>query len=243
MIVNFYGISDIGRVKQLNQDALYYNVTPDGSAGVFAVADGVGGLKFGEVASSKAAQYIEEWWKNFLICGLGGDSRKTTDNLSELVFGINNEVCFFNEQNQTQSATTLSLLVIYGGLYYFAHVGDSRIYAYSASERKVYQITNDHSKDIIKERNGRQYVQSALTDGLGHKKSIKCDICYGALNNAVNGFMVCSDGVYKRQSDIRIAEIISASGDAKAVCENLIFGAKQAGESDNITAAYVNIIL
>lgn len=243
MFFNGYGISDIGRVKQVNQDALYYNVTPDGSAAVFAVADGVGGLKFGEVASAKAVQYIEDWWKNFLICGFGTDSKKTTDNLSELVFGINNEIYSFNEQNQIQSATTLSLLILYGGLYYFAHVGDSRIYACSAAERKVYRITTDHSKDIIKERNGRQYVQSALTDGLGHRKSIKCDLCFGALNSVVNGFMLCSDGVYKRQDDLRIAEIISASGDAKAICENLISGAKQAGESDNITAAYVNIVL
>lgn len=243
MILNGYGISDIGRVKQVNQDAIYYNITPDGSAGIFAVADGVGGLKFGEVASAKAAQHIEKWWQNFLLCGFGCDNEKTTDSLSELIFGINSDICSFNEQNQTQSATTLSLLVLYGGLYYFAHVGDSRIYAYAAAERKVYQITTDHSKDIIKERNGHQYVQSALTDGLGHKRSIKCDLCFGALNSAVNGFLVCSDGVYKRQNDLRIAEIISSSGDAKAICENLINGAKQAGESDNITAAYVKIVL
>lgn len=233
-----HGISDIGTVKKVNQDSLYYNVTSDGEKGVFAVADGVGGLEFGEVASAKAVENVEKWWQEFLDSDACEDSEKIIDGLSNLIFKINSEIFAFNEEKQTKSATTLSLIMICKDTYYIAHVGDSRVYAYVDAEKAIYQLTTDHSTDIVKEHNGRQYIQSALTDGIGHKKSIKCDLSYGPLNSAVNGFMVCSDGVYKRQSEQVIAQIISEGNDEKQICENLISGAKQAGENDNITAAY-----
>lgn len=233
-----YGISDTGRVKQVNQDSLFYGISPNGDAGIFAVADGVGGLQFGEVASAKATENIEKWWQEFLVSGIGSDSEKTVDSLSALIFKINGEIYSFNETNQTKSATTLSLIIIYGDSYYIAHVGDSRVYAFVDEEKKIYQLTTDHSTDIVKERDGRKYIQSALTDGLGHRKSIKCDLSFGPLNDSVSAFLVCSDGIYKKQSDEVIAQIISAGAEEKQICENLIEGAKQAGESDNITAAF-----
>ncbi len=234
-----HGITDVGRVKQINQDSLFYAVADDGESGIFAVADGVGGLKFGEVASAKATEHIEKWWHCFNAPDFVRDSESIADSLSELIFAINSDIYAFNEENQTQSATTLSLLLLYSGNYCIAHVGDSRIYACVREEKKIYQLTTDHSKDIVRERDGRKFIQSALTDGIGHKKSIKCDLSFGPLNSAVNGFFVCSDGVYKRQNEQQIAEILFA--DEVNACANLINGAKQAGESDNITAAYVSI--
>lgn len=234
-----YGITDVGRVKQINQDSLFYAVTDDASAGVFAVADGVGGLKFGEVASAKAAEHIGKWWQNLSESDFAQGIEEIADSLSELIFAVNSDIYSFNEANQTKSATTLSLVFLHGGNYCIAHVGDSRVYACVREEKKIYQLTTDHTKDIVVERDGHQIVKSALTDGIGHRKSIKCDLSFGPLNSAVSGFFVCSDGVYKKQNEQRIAEIIFA--DEANACANLILGAKQAGESDNITAAYVSV--
>lgn len=234
-----YGITDIGRVKQVNQDSLFYAVADDGKSGVFAVADGVGGLKFGEVASAKATEHIAKWWRFFYRPDFIKDMENVVDSLSHLIYVINKDVYAFNEANQTQSATTLSLILLFGESYCIAHVGDSRVYACVRSENRIYQLTTDHSRDIIREKNGRKFVQSALTDGIGHKKSIKCDLYFGPLNSSVNGFLVCSDGIYKRQNEQQIANILFA--DEPNACSNLILGAKQAGESDNITAAFVNI--
>ncbi len=233
------GITDVGRVKPVNQDSLFYAVSHDGSSGVFAVADGVGGLKFGEVASAKATEHVAEWWKHFNSNEFDKRIEKITDSLSLLIYEINRDIYAFNQANQTQSATTLSLILLYNQNYCIAHVGDSRVYACAKDEKKIYQITTDHSKDIIREKDGRKYVQSALTDGLGHKKGIKFDLSFGPLNSVVNGFFVCSDGIYKRQSEQQIANILFA--DEANACANLVMGAKQAGESDNITAAYARI--
>ena len=158
---------------------------------------------------------------------------------ARLIFAVNSDIYSFNEANQTKSATTLSLVFLHSGNYCIAHVGDSRVYACVREEKKIYQLTTDHTKDIVVERDGHQIVKSALTDGIGHRKSIKCDLSFGPLNSAVSGFFVCSDGVYKKQNEQRIAEIIFA--DEANACANLILGAKQAGESDNITAAYVSV--
>lgn len=233
------GITDVGRVKPVNQDSLFYAVSYDGKSGVFAVADGVGGLKFGEVASAKATEHVARWWQQFDNGGFDKRIEKIADSLSQLIYDINRDIYAFNKANNTQSATTLSLVVLYDQNYCIAHVGDSRVYACVRDEKKIYQITTDHSKDIIREKDGRKYVQSALTDGLGHKKGIKFDLSFGPLNSAVNGFFVCSDGVYKRQNEQQIANILF--GDETNACANLIMGAKQAGESDNITAALVRI--
>lgn len=234
-----HGITDVGGVKQVNQDSLFYAVTDDAQAGVFAVADGVGGLKFGEVASAKATEHIEKWWQSINESGFEQSVEEIADSLSELVFAINSDIYAFNEANQTKSATTLSLVFLGGGKYCIAHVGDSRVYACVREEKKIYQLTTDHTRNIVVERDGRKMVKSALTDGIGHKKSIKCDVSFGPLNVAVSGFFVCSDGIYKKQSEQKIAEILFA--DEANACANLILGAKQAGESDNITAAYVSV--
>lgn len=233
------GITDTGRVKQVNQDSLFYTVSDDGKSGIFAVADGVGGLEFGEVASSGATEHIEKWWQSFNTSDFAADSKKIADSLSELVFAVNSDIYAFNEANQTKSATTLSLLLLYGNSYCIVHVGDSRIYACVREEKKIYQLTKDHSRDIVVERDGRKMIRSALTDGIGYKQSIKCDLSFGQLNSSVSGFLVCSDGVYKKQNVKRIEDILFA--DETNACSNLILGAKQAGESDNITAAYVSI--
>lgn len=231
-----YGISDVGRVKQVNQDSLFCAVSDDGKNGIFAVADGVGGLKFGEVASAKATEHIKKWWQKFSMSGFAQTNEEIADSLSELIFAVNNDIYAFNAENQTKSATTLSLLLLHGEYYCIAHVGDSRVYACVRSKKKIYQLTTDHSKDIVVEHNGRKMIKSALTDGIGYKKSIRCDLYFGCLNYAVSGFLVCSDGVYKRQNEQQIADILFA--DEPNACNNLILGAKQAGESDNITAAY-----
>lgn len=234
-----HGITDVGRVKQVNQDSLFFAVTDDKEKGVFAVADGVGGLRFGEVASAKATEHIEKWWQNLNDTGSAKDIETIADSLSDLIFAINSDIYSFNEANQTKSATTLSLVFLCGGSYCIAHVGDSRVYACVREEKKIYQLTTDHVKDIVVEKDGRKMVRSALTDGIGHRKSIKCDVSFGPLNVAVNGFFVCSDGIYKRQSEQKIADILFT--DEANACANLILGAKQAGESDNITAVYVSV--
>ncbi len=245
MRINGYGITDAGRVKTVNQDSMFYAVTPDGQTGIFVAADGVGGLANGEVASSIAAQTISEWWDGFAkSVQLAADPDYIIENLADTVYAINGKIQEFNSRNQQSSATTLSLLLLHRGMYYIAQVGDSRVYYVTAHNGAFIanQITVDQSKDVIKEQNGKQVVRSMLTEGLGYRRGLKCDFTYGVLDPGTNAFMVCSDGVYKKQSPEQISATVAFNfNDPEAVCVRLIANAIQAGESDNITALFARV--
>lgn len=244
MIVSWNGITNPGRIKKINQDSLYCNTTPDQNAGVFVVADGVGGLDSGEVASQTAVAEVEAWWQEYILEGNPGDTESTVDALSQLIFTINQKIQSINQDSEKSSATTFSLLLIYKNRYYAAHVGDSRIYAVdkrNADFVRLLQVTRDHSKAVLREVNGKRFVQNMLTDGLGYRKSINCDCSYGFITDETRSFVLCSDGVYKRQSEDVIIDIIKANNfEPEAVCEVLIDNAMKLGETDNITAVLVN---
>lgn len=244
MIVSWNGITNAGRVKEINQDSLYYNITPDRNAGVFVVADGVGGLEAGEVASQTAVAEVEAWWREFAVKGNAENTEATINALSGLVFIINQKIQNINLNTDKKSATTFSLLLICKNRYYIAHVGDSRIYAIdkrNADSVKLLYATRDHSKAVLREVNGKKFVQNMLTDGLGYRKSINCDCSYGFINEETRSFLLCSDGVFKRQNEDVITAIIKANNFEPAkVCEDLINNAMRLGESDNITAILVN---
>lgn len=244
MIVSWNGMTSPGRVKEINQDSLYYNVTPDKNAGVFVVADGVGGLDAGEVASQTAVAEAQAWWDNFILNGNAENIELTIDALSGLVFTINQKIQSINLSTDKKSATTFSLLLIYKNRYYAAHVGDSRIYAVDKRNTdfvNLLQVTRDHSKLAWREVNGRRFMQNMLTDGLGYRKGINCDCSYGFINDETRSFILCSDGVFKRQSEEMIADIIKANNfEPATVCDELINNAMKLGENDNITAILVN---
>ena len=90
-----------------------------------AVCDGVGSLESGAVASSLAIQMLIEW--------LNGveDTERIGLALIETVQNINEAVVRESNEKGIRTASTLSALLLAGGRYYTAHVGDSRIYACS----------------------------------------------------------------------------------------------------------------
>ena len=245
MIVSCYGISTEGRVKEVNQDSIFYKVTPDNNAGVFVVADGVGGLASGEVAARIATQEVENHWIDLMRACSANDTQVVVDALSELIFFINGKIQAFNIEAEKKSATTFSLLLVYFNRYYIAHVGDSRIYTVDTSRGRPFALlraTRDHSKEVLRERNGRQFMQSMLTDGLGYRKGIRWDCSYGVVDEETGSFIICSDGIYKRQSDELICEIVDGNGfDPERVCGELVNNAMRLGESDNISAIFVNV--
>lgn len=241
MVISAFGQTDAGRVKRVNQDSFLCEFKND--SGAFAVADGVGGLECGEVASSTAIGIIRDWWKSLVIKS-GDHERFFIDALSGLFFQINVKLCEYNERNNIRSATTLSLLVIYKNNYCLAHCGDSRIYsgANSKSSIDLLQLTQDHSKTVWDDYNGEKVQRTVLTDGVGYKRSVRCDCSFAKLDGG-RYFLICSDGVYKK---VGLSEIESTVNEniqsPQGVCRELIGKAKNYGETDNITAVAVSII-
>jgi len=240
LIIQAAGVTDLGSVKKVNQDSFLYKVADIGDSyvGIFAVADGVGGLDSGEVASAIAISNINNWWEQ----DFKNNIDKPNNIINSLILAFkrsNEEILQYSSQNRLRAATTLSVLLIYKNSYYIIHTGDSRIYKISS---KIQCLTKDHSCYVNRLVNGATYRKSVLTACLGAKEDLKYFCTSGKISKN-NIFMVCSDGVYKTISDKDILKLIKKNkGDLKFSCESLINEAKTRGERDNITLIVCRIV-
>lgn len=236
MYIDWCGLSDTGTVKNVNQDSILCDVCKKekGDIGIFAVADGVGGLEYGEIASKIAIETLTGWWKK--LSSQSNSEEMLSETLIKNIADINAKIASY----PYNMATTLSLLMVLNDKYYILHIGDSRIYHYKSGVFGNFeQITPDHSTMILKVVNGTEIEKSVLTDCLGRKSksgyySAVFPLCSGDL------FMLCSDGIYKTQSAKEIKKIISQNKDSTTnICESLITQAKSNGETDNISVIAV----
>ena len=133
-----YSVTDVGQKRQVNQDYIFASEEPVGNLpNLFVVADGMGGHKAGDFASSYAVQILlhsilEDKNQNPIIIirhAIEEANRKVLEeaNLHEEMSGM---------------GTTMVLVTIVDDYAYVANVGDSRLYLI---EDKIVQITKDHS--------------------------------------------------------------------------------------------------
>lgn len=238
-----FGITDVGIEKQINQDSFVYKVVEAGDFcyGIFAVADGVGGLENGEVASSLAISNINKWWEN--------DFKNNVNNYDYLINTLiktlkdaNEKIIKVAESKSCKMATTLSVLFLYKNNYFIIHIGDSRIYKLSNNfGTKIIQLTEDHSQIIQKNYNGKLVQKSVLTQCLGNRSQIS-HFCLTDKIKKNDYFLLCSDGIYKTLSNENIFSIFKDNAkDINQVCIRLIESAKNNNEKDNISVILVRI--
>ena len=219
--------SDIGRMRQRNEDA--YLVKD----GLFVVADGMGGHRGGDVASTLAVQTIES-----------GASAKVT--LQELVGEIQKANRAVLERGEADRdlrgmGTTITAVIAEDAKVHVAHVGDSR--AYLLREGSLQQLTEDHTLVQRMVREGRltedeaahHPQRSVLTRALGVDDDIPVDELSLDVH-AGDRLLVCSDGLTSMVDRERIQKILEDERDPQAACDRLIDAANKAGGDDNITA-------
>ena len=231
--INSCGISDIGISKEVNQDSFVYKIVEAGDsyAGLFAVADGVGGLKDGEISSAIAISNLNKWWeqdfKNYY-----NDIDMLIPSLIKCFTKSNVEIMDYARLKKLRTATTLSVLLIHKDNYYIVHIGDSRVYKIT---KKIERLSVDHSCFINKTINGKIYKKSVLTECLGNKAEINYYCASGEISKN-DIFMVCSDGIYKTIEENDLLKMVkSQKSDLQKACESIIDEAKNRGENDNIT--------
>ena len=140
--MNISGATDKGVVRKSNQDAFLYGTFEDGAIWVI-VCDGMGGANGGNIASRLAVDHFSASLK----AGYRSDmSENSIRNLLEsAAYAANIRV--FDKSRESKElngmGTTLVAAIIYENIGYFAHVGDSRAYIYSAGQFN--QLTRDHS--------------------------------------------------------------------------------------------------
>lgn len=236
--MHIIGESHRGHIKDKNEDRIDW----DKSAGVVVLADGLGGLPFGDEAARLAVETViniaqahhgaEHTWLES-----GGDP-------ADLIHLANRSVLSYTERDRRYEGmgTTLALLCTAPDEVAIAHVGDSRIYR--LRDGKLELLTCDHTPVQRALENGEINAEQAryspernvLERALGAVTHAEPDVLRSPrYNNDL--FMLCSDGLTEHVEDREIAEILTDSNSTslEECCHNLICRALERGGKDNVS--------
>jgi PPM family protein phosphatase len=226
-IIEQAGRTDVGRQRSANEDSLV--VRPP----LFAVADGMGGAKAGEVASAVAVDAVE---------GAQESSEPTEAQLANIVRDANRRIydLAVADESRRGMGTTLTLAKLHGDEVSLAHVGDSRAYRLRGGELE--QLTRDHSLVAELERSGQITAEAAehhpqrsiITRALGPEPDVEVDT-YTLAGRDGDLFLICSDGLTSMISDDEVASILRSAGSLDEAADELVRAANQSGGKDNIT--------
>jgi len=240
---------DIGLHRSNNEDsaaALEIGWIEDQPVSLAVIADGMGGFKAGEIASSLAVdtliRQISKNWRQF-DCQTG---RSYTYWLSEAVKAANQKIYNVNATRDEDMGTTLVAALMVGSRTFIANVGDSR--AYHISRGGITQITSDHSLVqglvnagmITPEQAKSHSLRSCITQAVGTDANVDVDV-FSVDMEADDLLMLCSDGLSNELDDNQIYEIIQAASSPQSACLDLIQAALRSGGRDNIAVVLVQL--
>jgi protein phosphatase len=228
--------TDVGRVRSVNQDnALAIE-------GLFAVADGMGGHRGGEVASEVAVQALRQRAPVL-----------TSIDLLEAIHVANDAI--LDQSNDDPAlrgmGTTLCVLALVDAegdeRLAIANVGDSRVYLFANGELE--QMTDDHSLVAALVREGRLTPEEAeehpqrniLTRALGIDHEVSVD-AWEVPPFVGDRWVLCSDGLFNEVSVDQMAAVLRRLEDPTDAASELVRLANDSGGRDNITVLVVDIV-
>ena len=227
------GLSHPGRRRRRNEDAWVCHPP------LFAVADGMGGARGGEIASRVAATALGED-----VDG-SGEARVVA-----LIQEANRQVYERAREDSDASGmgTTITVALFEDGVVWVGHVGDSR--AYLIRDRKVDQLTEDHSLVAELVRTGRLSPEEAethpqrsvITRALGTDPDVDVDV-FSVEAKPGDLFLICSDGLTAMVDDATILDTVEGQrDDLDVVAKELVAAANRNGGEDNITVVFFEVL-
>ncbi|MBN2798813.1 MAG: Stp1/IreP family PP2C-type Ser/Thr phosphatase [Deltaproteobacteria bacterium] len=239
------GISDVGLVRQLNEDNWGWRKLSD-RATLYVVADGMGGHDAGEVASALAVSTILSQAAEQEAAGLGGPE-KDEKLLGDAFVAANNHIKRSAEAKGSDMGTTMVCVMLVGdNLGYFGNVGDSR--AYLIRKRTLHQVSKDHSLVAKMVERGRLTAEEArhhphsniLLRTVGTELDVDVDIFRVEFQSG-DRVLMCSDGLWGEVEDKDIENILNTYEDPRIAARELVRAAHQGGGKDNVTVMVVGI--
>jgi serine/threonine protein phosphatase PrpC len=222
--------------REKNEDRMGYCYTRD--AGLFALADGMGGHPEGEVASQLALQTMAALFQRDAKPTLADPLRFLHD---AIVAGHHQLLRYATEKALMDTPrTTIVACILQGDSAFWAHCGDSRLYL--VRDGKLIARTRDHSYSELQETLahvvpiGEKFNRNVLFTCLGSPGKPVVDTAGPLLMRAGDRVLLCSDGLWGSVSDAEIADQLSQRTIADAVPELVERALRHAGpKSDNVT--------
>ena len=246
--VVFGQASDFGKVRTNNEDAMGSFVPSSRRQGrshgyLFAVADGVGGMDLGEVASSTAVRVLtEEFAKAPPGTMLGSLMPRLIDKANSAV----HDCTLAPEHGGKKMATTLVACALRHDQAVVSHVGDSRCYLVRNGRAK--QITQDHTWVNEQRKMGLLTAQEAaesesrhvLIRSIGPEMFVSPDTTTLTIQPG-DVLILCTDGLHDEMSEALMAQIVSQNKDMEEAARELVARAVEIDGGDNTTAQVIRV--
>lgn len=211
--------------------------------GLFAVFDGVGGQRAGEVASQTAAETIEE-----ALTHHSTNSSSSVELIRRAIEFANRDIFELAESDPAYKtmATTIALIHIDDRRVTVAHVGDSRVYrledGYFHRETVDHTDLNDDIRAgrIVREQAPDLASRNVINRALGVESKVEVETKSITVRDGAR-FLLCSDGIYRHMSDEEIARVLAENKDPQRAADELQRIVHQRGADDNLTAVVVQL--
>lgn len=229
-----FGLTHIGNVRQLNEDAF---IAQDGQR-MWAVADGMGGHRSGDMASKTIIHHLESYLETPFL-------GKNVSRAQERIYAANQTL--LNNAQAIDDIIGSTIVVLLASQQYSAVIwaGDSRLYRYRQGQLK--QITRDHSEAerLIdegyppEEIKGYEYSE-AITRAVGADDDLELDVQVFE-HQRKDRYLLCSDGLTK---ELSFADILNSfiKGSPKQAANKLLNNALSREGKDNTTIVVIDCI-
>lgn len=241
--MEYFYLTDPGKLRTHNEDSVIVTENENGEY-LLVVADGMGGHKAGEVASSIV---VSNLGKRFKECGSIGTKEDAVNWLKEAVSEAN-MLIYKHTSEHPESAgmgTTVVVSVLTKEYLLFGNIGDSS--GYVVKKGKLHKITTDHTLVNLLLKTGQLTEAEAknhprknvLMRALGATTSVDMDIF--DVETDIEGIFLCSDGLTNMLSDGQIEKVLEDDITIEQKLQKLVSKSNNRGGLDNISIAYLSI--
>ena len=243
--VQFCGFSDIGKIRDQNQDA--WRAVPE--IGLFVVADGMGGHAGGDIASRIVAEQLVKMFRERPLSIEHLQTSTATELVRDSFLRLNSEMLMEAEKETGLKGmgATVVLCVVRESLALVGHLGDCRAYLYR--DNHLRRLTKDHSVVQMLLEDGH-ISDSDIPDHPARGQVVQCIGMKGLPDPDISVFpteagdsiLLCSDGLTGMVSDTEIESILGAGEkDFEMSCRLLVEKANEHGGEDNTTAVLLSL--
>ena len=234
-------LTDPGKVRDHNEDSVTIVKNKSGEI-LMAVADGMGGHKGGEIASSIAITNIG---KRFMDASSVGNKEDAIAFIKEIVSEANIMLYKYTTDNPESQGmgTTLVLALLTKDFLLFGNIGDSS--GFVIKDDKLYKITTDHtlvnllvkSGELTEEEAKNHPRKNVLMRALGANMNVEMDVF--DVETDVDGIFLCSDGLTNMLETEQIERVLDSDLTIDEKLQKLILKSNNRGGTDNISVAYL----
>lgn len=236
-----YYLTDPGKVRTHNEDSLVIMTNKNGES-LMIVADGMGGHRSGEIASSIVVSHVG---KSFSSKESLGTKEEAKEWMKTVISESNVLIYKYTIDNPDSMGmgTTIVMSLISKDFLLFGNIGDSS--GYVLKNNHLHKITVDHtlvnllvkSGELTEEEAREHPRRNVLMRALGTNMSVEMDIF--DVETDVDGVLLCSDGLTNMLKDDQITKVLLEDTQIENKVKKLIVKCNNRGGTDNISIAYL----